>query len=91
MQTTKFLEEIIALENKVRKKAQVGENEPIPVLLSNLKKENKISKPTYENFFKLWDLRNKLYSSPNLPNRVSLNVYPLLANLLHNTELKQHD
>jgi len=89
MDTSKFLEEIRALENKLRQKAG-GESQRIefPVLVKQLKDAEEIDEQIVYELKKLWEIRNTIYSSPTPDDNISDKAQTLLVSLINNPKLK---
>jgi len=89
MKTSKFLEEIKALENKLRQKTgdetgRLG----FPALVQKLTNSNQLDDQIVADLKKLWQIRNKIYSSPTPEDDVSNEAQVLLANLISNPNLQ---
>ena len=89
MDTSKFLEEIKVLENKLRQKAG-GETMGLgfPALIHQLSMSNQLDKQIVGDLKKLWELRNKIYSSPTVADVVPDEAQTLLAALISNPNLQ---
>jgi hypothetical protein len=89
MNTAKFLKETTALENKLRSK--VGD-EPerlgFTALVKRLISIGQIDEQTVTDLKKLWELRNKVYSTPIPDNNISGEAQTLLASLISNSKLQ---
>lgn len=89
MNTAKFLEETKMIENKLRRKAgdesgRLG----FPVLVKQLQDEGKIDEQIVADLKKLWELRNKVYSTPTPEDSISDEAQALLASLISNLKLQ---
>lgn len=89
MNTAKFLEETKMLENKLRQKA--GDEAGMlgfPVLVKQLLDEGKIDEQIVADLKKVWEPRNKVYSTPAPGGNISDEVQVLLASLISNPKLQ---
>lgn len=89
MYTSKFLEEVKVIENKLRQKAgnKTGKLD-FSTLVQQLAKSNQIDGQIVEDLKKLWQLRNKIYSTPTTETKVSNETRNLLAGLISNPKLQ---
>jgi hypothetical protein len=89
MNTVKFLEEIKVLENRLRQK--IGDESGklgFPLLVKQLVGTEQIDKQILADFEKLWELRNKVCSTPTLNDDISDEAQVLLASLIGNSNLQ---
>lgn len=89
MNTAKFLEEIKVLEKKLRQKA--GEESgklSFPVLVKKLKDAEEIDEKVVADLKKIWELRNKVYSTPVPNDNISDEIQTLLVSLISNPKLQ---
>ncbi len=89
MNTAKFLEETKALENKMRQKTgdesgRLG----FPALVKQLKSIEQVDEQIVADLKKLWEIRNKIYSSPTPDDNISDETQSLLISLISNPKLK---
>lgn len=89
MNTAKFLEETKVLENKLRQKAgdesgRLG----FAVIVKQLLDEGKIDKQIVADLKKLWELRNRVYSTPAPDDNISDKTRALLVSLICNPKLQ---
>ncbi len=89
MNTSKFLEEIKVLENKLRQKAG-DENGRLgfPALVQQLTNSKQLDTQIVADLKKVWELRNKIYSSPTPEDEVPSEAQTLLASLISNPNLQ---
>lgn len=89
MNTAKFLEETKVLENKLRQKADDESGRlDFPVLVKQLLDEDKIDEQIVADLKKLWELRNKVYSTPAPDDNISDEAQALLVSLINNPKLQ---
>jgi len=89
MNTTKFLEETKVLENKMRQKAgDESERLGFPALVKRLVNTGQIDDQIVADLKKLWELRNKVYSTPTPEGSISDEAQALLASLISNSKLQ---
>lgn len=89
MNTAKFLEETKVIENKLRQKAgdesgRLG----FPILVKQLLDEGKIDEQIVVDLKKLWEIRNKVYSTPTPEDNISDEAQTLLVSLISNPKLQ---
>jgi len=89
MNTAKFLEETKMLENKLRQKAgdesgRLG----FPVLVKQLVNTGQIDDQIVADLKKLWELRNKVYSTPTPDDDITDEAQTLLVSLNSNLKLQ---
>ncbi len=90
MNTSKFLEEIKVLESKLRQKSS-DENGRLgfSILVQRLANSKQLDAQIVDDLKKLWEHRNKIYSSPTLEDdEVSDGYQTLLATLINNPNLQ---
>ncbi|MFH1286554.1 MAG: hypothetical protein ABII02_02270 [Candidatus Magasanikbacteria bacterium] len=89
MKTSKFLEEIKALENKLRQKASDETGRlGFSALVQQLANLNQLDDQIVNDLKELWVLRNKIYSSPTAEVEISNEAQNLLASLISNPKLQ---
>lgn len=89
MNTSKFLEEVNVLENKLRQKAgdetgRIG----FPASVQQLANTNQLDEQIVSDLKELWEIRNKIYSSPTPEDEVPNEAQTLLATLISNPNLQ---
>ena len=89
MNTAKFLEETKVLENKMRQKAgdesgRLG----FPALVKQLVSTGQIDDQIVADLKKLWELRNKVYSTPTPDDDITDEAQTLLVSLISNPKLQ---
>ncbi|MEA2097558.1 MAG: hypothetical protein U9P70_00555 [Patescibacteria group bacterium] len=89
MNTAKFLEETKEIENKLHQKASdEPEKVGFSILVKQLQNEGKIDKQIVTDLKKLWEIRNKVYSTPTPEDSISDEAQALLASLIGNPKLQ---
>jgi len=89
MKTAKFLEETKVLENRLRQKAGDESGRlSFPVLVKQLVSTGQIDEQIVADLKKLWELRNKVYSTPTPNDDISDEAQTLLALLISNPKLQ---
>jgi len=89
MDTIKFLEEVKIIENKLRQKSNdKSKSLDFPVLVKQFKNTGEIDGQIATDLKKIWELRNRLYSSPTPSNNISNEARFLLASLISNPKLQ---
>jgi hypothetical protein len=89
MNTVKFLEETKVLENKLRQKA-VDESGRLgfPALAKQLVTTGQVDEEIVDDLKKLWEIRNKVYSTPTQADIIVDEAQTLLVSLIGNPKLQ---